>query len=567
MADPAVPDTRSALDAIEEASPSGGTPLALSPAPDGASGTSALDAARDLSPLKTSYLKVPSNDHGAGIPWGTEEAFQEDYAKHPIEVPEPFKRIGSAIARGWQSFDPESEAQKEIDQRTLYGRYVAHPLAQIGSIPFRALAATGPGIAQSLMELLGEKGGRDALGGLAALGSPEAAVYPRGLGTAVPIPSPPRSIMERAMTPPIEGQTTLGRAIDLLRHDQNWSNPETPGYHPPGFNPDQPGFIPPGATLPASGPPMSGVPDTLLGRALDQGRPPAEPPPGTPLPVSSPTGTPVSSAGAKTIASQYYKIADGNGGTLTPQFTDKWLDTITKSAEQSDWGKAAAGTNPLVDLIARLQTQRGQPMSLAAMQEVDQAIGKQISRQYGPGGSMADAADLLDIQHKLRDQIDTAGEGDVTGGKAGFDALAPARKAWSQATKMDDLERMKERADQTSNPTTSFKTQVTNFRLNRAKSRGWSDDEIEALKDAANRGVIGGGLHLLGSRLLPLVTGATGGAASGGFGGVIPGWIAGQALGAGVRGIGNAMAARRIANALDVLNRGVPPDPSAPPLP
>jgi hypothetical protein len=549
--------------------------LALSPAPDGARGTSALDAARDLSPLKTSYLKVPGNDHGAGIPWGTEEAFQEDYAKHPIEVPEPIKRIAQATAEGWQGFNPESPEQSEINQRTLYGQYVAHPLAQIGSIPFRAMGAAGAGAGQAAYETgaaIDPRLGRD----LYMLNQVLPALMPQAAGprAAVRPPMapevsqlPPRSVMERTMTPPIEGQTTLGRAIDLLRHDQNWSNPETPGYHPPGFNPNQPGFIPPGATLPAPGPPMSGVPDPLLGRALDQGRPPAEPPPGVPPPVSSPAGTPASTAGAKTIASQYYKIADDNGGTLTPRFTDKWLDTITKSAEQSDWGKAAAGTNPVVDLIARLQAQRGQPMSLAAMQEVDQAIGKQISRQYGPGGSMADAADLLDVQHKLRNQIDAAGEGDVTGGKAGFDALAPARKAWSQATKMDDLERMKERADQTSNPTTSFKTQVTNFRLNRAKSRGWSDDEIEALKDAANRGVIGGGLHLLGSRLLPLVTGATGGAASGGFGGVIPGWIAGQALGAGVRGIGNAMAARRIANALDVLNKGVPPDPSAPPLP
>ena len=203
-------------------------------------------------------------------------------------------------------------------------------------------------------------------------------------------------------------------------------------------------------------------------------------------------------------------------------------------------------------------------MTLAAAQEVDQAIGKQISRQYGPGGSMKDAADLLDIQHKLRDQIDNANESDVTGGKAGFDALAPARKAWAQSMKMDDMERIKERADMTSNPTTSFQTQVKNFTTNRAKSRGWNDDEISALKDAADRGVIGGGLHLLGSRLVPYLTAGIAGGATGGLSGVFaaaPGWAAGQAVSAGARSLANTMAARRVANAMDVLNRSVPPPP------
>ena len=51
-----------------------------------------------------------------------------------------------------------------------------------------------------------------------------------------------------------------------------------------------------------------------------------------------------------------YDIADKNGGTLTPRFTNQWLDTITKSAEQSDWGKAAAGSNPVVDLIGGYKT-------------------------------------------------------------------------------------------------------------------------------------------------------------------------------------------------------------------
>ena len=480
------------------------------------------------------------------------------------DLPGPLARIKDAAVEGWNSYNPESPADAEINQRTAYGKYLVHPLVQAASVPIRALGALGQGQGQAAYEggnaLGGPRLGRDAY----MLNQAVTALLPQGLAARVGMkpdftPSTrPMAVKDRMMPPRIEGQTDLGRAIDLLRHDTGWEKPETPGYLPPGVNPNQPGFVPPGAALPVTGPHPAGVPDTLLGKALEQQRPAVAPPPEAP-PVFTPTGTPASSTAAKGVASQYYAIADKNGGVLTPKFTSNWLDTLASSAEQSEWGKAAAGTNPVVDLIARLEKQRGQPMTLAAMQEVDQAIGKQITQQYKPGGSMQDAADLLDVQHKLRDQIAAAGDSDVVGGKTGFDALQPARKAWSQSIKMDDLERMKERADMTSNPTTSFKTQVTNYRLNRTKSRGWSDDEIDALKDSANRGMIGGGLHVLGSRLIPYATALAG--SGGGAIGTGIGWTAGQVAGAGVRAVANNMAAARVANALEVLNRGVPPPP------
>ena len=526
-------------------------------------------------PPYTSPLKEPYQGGRSVAPNAPEQRRDQsdlalaENAAIPLKLPDlpgPLARIKDAAVEGWNSYNPETSTDAEINQRSLYGKHLVHPLVQAASVPIRALGALGQGQGQAAYEggnaIGGPRLGRDAY----MLNQVVTALLPQALAARVGMkpdftPSTrPSTVMERMAPRPIEGQTDLGRAIDLLRHDTGWEKPETPGYLPPGVNPNQPGFMPPGAALPVTGPHPAGVPDTLLGKALDESRPVVAPPP-EPPPVFTPAGTPATSAAAKGVASQYYAIADKNGGVLTPKFTSNWLDTLANSAEQSDWGKAAAGTNPVVDLIARLEGQRGQPMTLAAMQEVDQALGKQITQQYKPGGSMQDAADLLDVQHKLRDQIAAAGDGDVVGGKAGFDALQPARKAWSQAVKIDDMERMKERADYTANPTTSYRAQVTNYRLNRAKSRGWSDDEIDALKDSANRGVTGEGLHLLGSKLLPLVTaGVAGGATSGWM--TIPAWAAGHGVAAGFRGMGNALAARRFNAAVDVLNQGVPPPPA-----
>ena len=523
--------------------------------------------------LSTSFRRVSSTEHGATVPW---HANQDDWGRtipDPVPGKEAFDRINDAAVKGYQGtpFIQAPEARDFLNKSPV-GRFFINPGLDAVSQALGVLHGAGGAATQTAYEVGNAVGGprlgRDVATGLQVGGllAPQAAGPRAGL---MPPPDPPfsqgapRSVMERMQPPPIEGQTTLGRAIDLLRHQEQWNNPDNPTLKPPMSAPPPPGFIPGGATPPPGGP-VAGLPDPALVRALGPdpaavARPVPEPPP-----LFTREGTPVSSAGAKQIAAQYYDIADRNGGTLTPRFTNQWLDTITKSAEQSDWGKAAAGSNPVVDLIGRLQNQRDQPMTLAAAQEVDQAIGKQISRQYGPGGSMKDAADLLDIQHKLRDQIDGANESDVTGGKAGFDALAPARKAWSQSMKMDDMERMKERADMTTNPTTAFQTQVKNFVTSRTKSRGWSDDEISALKDAADRGVIGGGLHLLGSRLVPYLTAGIAGGATGGLSGVFaaaPGWAAGQAVSAGARSLANTMAARRVANAMDVLNRSVPSPP------
>lgn len=510
-----------------------------------------------------SPLKVPYKN-GEPTPWNVDEDAWGNRIPDPVP-PGAIGRIKDAAVEGFQKTDPiQTPYLRELFNKGPLGRYIYNPALDTLGGALGVLSGAGRGVQQGAKEIgdtIDPRLGRDLAMGTQVGGAllPQAGLAYKGIKPDFTPSARPSTVMERMAPRPIEGQTSLGRAIDLLRHDTGWEKPETPGYLPPGVNPNQPGFVPPGVALPVAGPHPAGVPDTLLGKALEQQRPVVAPPPEAP-PVFTPAGTPASSTAAKGIASQYYAIADKNGGVLTPKFTSNWLDTLANSAEQSEWGKAAAGTNPVVDLVGRLEKQRGQPMTLAAMQEVDQAIGKQITQQYKPGGSMQDAADLLDVQHKLRDQIAAAGDGDVVGGKAGFDALQPARKAWSQSIKMDDLERMKERADMTSNPTTSFKTQVTNYRLNRTKSRGWSDDEIDALKDSADRGVIGGGLHLLGSRLLPLVT--AGAASGGGLGlGTAIGWGAGQVAGAGIRAAGNALAARRVANALEVLNRGVPPPP------
>jgi hypothetical protein len=279
----------------------------------------------------------------------------------------------------------------------------------------------------------------------------------------------------------------------------------------------------------------------------------------TPPPAVSPTvRPPQTSAEAKQVASGYYDLANQSGGTLTPQFTNKFIDGVSAAAPQTEAGQAVAGSSAVTNLVSRLQTLRDQPMTLQAAQEVDEGISNLIDKEYGVKGLSKDGKNLLDIQNAFRDQIENAGPGDITGGTTGFDALSPARQAWSQAMKMSDLERMQTRANMTDNPTTSIRTQIRTLLSNPSRARGYTPDEVAALQDAGDRGLLGGALHLFGSRLVPIVAGAV----EAGTGGVTAGLATAATTymgGSAARSLQNYLAARRFGGAMSTIAQGVPP--------
>ena len=269
------------------------------------------------------------------------------------------------------------------------------------------------------------------------------------------------------------------------------------------------------------------------------------------------------SAGAKRVANYYYRQADEVGGTLTPQFTDRFIDSVDKNLPQTEMGRAVAGESEAAALARRLQDQRGKPMTLQALQEADEGITALISKEWGPKGISKDGVKLQEVQRGLRDQIMSAGQGDIEGGATGFEALANGRRAWSAAMLLRDLEAIQERASRTEQPSTSIRTQVRTLLGNATKARWYSPEEVAALEDAAQRGVLGGAFHVAGSRLVPLAAAAAGLGTSGPIGALIQGGAAGV-LSAGARNIATTLQERRLGRVADIVSRRVPtPPPNA----
>jgi hypothetical protein len=268
---------------------------------------------------------------------------------------------------------------------------------------------------------------------------------------------------------------------------------------------------------------------------------------------------------AKAVASGLYAKADEAGGTLTPAFTDKLIEAARKTAPQTEAGLAVAGETPITGLAKRMEALKGQPISLQGAQEIDEALGGLIDDHFKPtGGLTKNGQSLFNLQSEFRNMINEADPSHVTGGTAGFDALAQGRKAWSQAMKMADIERISLRASLSENPSTTIRAGIRTLLSNPSRVRGYSEDEIAALTSAAKRGVLGGILNTFGSKLIPVGAFITGTSASGGnpLIGLASGLAANAEAGAS-RGAATYLQNRRLQGVMDTLGQGVP-RPGAP---
>jgi hypothetical protein len=132
---------------------------------------------------------------------------------------------------------------------------------------------------------------------------------------------------------------------------------------------------------------------------------------------------------------------------------------------------------------------------------------------------------------------------------------------------MDDIERMWQRAEGVEgDTTTAFRRQVKSLLDSPTRSRGYSNIEKAWLKDAANRGVIGGTLHLFGNKLLMLGGALAEGRASGSL---FPALAAAGGIHVAQRGmnwVGGRLQQRRVTGALGKFGGEVPqPPPPVPP--
>lgn len=223
----------------------------------------------------------------------------------------------------------------------------------------------------------------------------------------------------------------------------------------------------------------------------------------------------------RTLANQKYQEAAKAGGVFSPRVSNKFLADASKGFEApSQLAAKAAKPSEALKYIEDFSVYADKPMTLADAQYLDEYLGDAIDSfvDTTTGKVSKQGQKLIDVQNKLRNTIMDAPEADIVGGRAGVKALSEGRNLWSKQAKLRDIEKIITRADLSQNPATALKTGFRTLYTNPSRMRGYTDAEKQLIKSAAETGRVQDLMQTFGSRLLPIVSAASGGGVMGTLG-------------------------------------------------
>ena len=221
--------------------------------------------------------------------------------------------------------------------------------------------------------------------------------------------------------------------------------------------------------------------------------------------------TPATAEEIKALANAAYKKADESDGVLKGWFTNRFLDDIADIQPATIAGKKVPTDPKLAEALDYIASFKNTRLTLQDAQNLDEYLSEAIDGFTELGQISKSGKKLLDIQNRFRAAIENADDTLIEGGKEGFEALKEGRKLWSAQLKMRDIERIIQRAELMDNPATGIKTGFRNLLTNAKKSKGYTKEELAAIEKAATTGVVSDLLRTGGSRLVPIIAGASGG--------------------------------------------------------
>jgi len=163
-----------------------------------------------------------------------------------------------------------------------------------------------------------------------------------------------------------------------------------------------------------------------------------------------------------------------------------------------------------IDAIKKLkptsELKEPQSLTLKTIAQYDSDLGDII---YSPKGWNSDTRSLtsqgkkvLGIQRKIRESIENATPEDMVGGSAGFKAYKNARKLWSRAVKLGQIEKILNNAESAKDVGGNIKQSFRTFINNDKKLLGFTDKEKKIMKGIAETGKLTNLLMLLGNRMI-----------------------------------------------------------------
>lgn len=277
-------------------------------------------------------------------------------------------------------------------------------------------------------------------------------------------------------------------------------------------------------------------------------------------------GAPTTDA-LRALGDAEYRAVDDAGVQISPDaFSRMWSET-TDNMRGLD---RLPGPGSLTPSAARV-TQIGNEMGEQMAQQADAALpfsSLDQLRQHASTAAMAqqprDASLGAQMIGRLDDFVENLGPADVLDGDidALRSAIPRAREIWGRMRRSELLDdAMEEAGNYRSGETVGLRAQFQRILRTPALRRGFSDEELTAIRRVVNGSLPEHLVHLLGNGLgntMAVATGVGAGAASGGpIGGLIGGAL-GSGVAMGTRAVSNAIIQRNAQRARDlVANNGL----------
>lgn len=233
----------------------------------------------------------------------------------------------------------------------------------------------------------------------------------------------------------------------------------------------------------------------------------------------------------KENSSKAYKLMRDSGATFKPGATNLVIEQMQKQLTQDGIlnSKLHRKTIDLFDDFK--QEALDNNITLEGLDQWRQLFG-QVAGEFG---DKVNARKATILKNALDDAINELPEGAFsTGGPEALQALRLGRAEWAKQTKFNAISDIVEGAAGDAN---KLKRDLEKFRLNKKKTRGWTEQELNALKIAASQTTGEGILKLVGkfgfdlgsgravgNTALPIISGIMSGvgAGSGGIGLAVP---------------------------------------------
>lgn len=254
------------------------------------------------------------------------------------------------------------------------------------------------------------------------------------------------------------------------------------------------------------------------------------------------------------ISGRLYDKAKNIGAIFTPEASEQAATSVENAVKQSGKLNDRLHGDTMSVLDDFKNDAANKNLDLEDLQQYRQLFGDVVNKNLYPNGKMMpDAMKASQAQDAIDQFLNKADSNHIVNGSTeGIQALNDARSLWSQSARMDDVQRIMERAELSQNPATAMREGFKNLATNGRRIRGFTDDEQALIKQAAQSSLPMEYLRAAGSRLLGIA----------GMGsGNLTEMVAAPAVNAAARGLASRMQASRGNDILDALaNRNELPD-------